>query len=339
MVQHGLWPIRLEVRTMNDITLTAPNPSFSTLNPNLQLYWDSVSYNALCTCARFYQYSIIWGFTLDGPGNVHFEFGILLHSAAETYDRARAAGADHESALLSAFRWAVENTWDHNLKRPWVTDEPTKTRNTLLRTVVWYLDHYKDENLKTHILPDGRPAVELPFRFNLNQISPTGDFKSPDGEDYYYCGYLDKVVSWNVELWIRDIKTTKYELDDNYFIQYTPNNQVSGYSVAGSVVLHENVDGMIIDGIQVQVNGSKFRRKQIPRSKDTLEEWLRGFWYKIKEAERYAIDDEYPMNPKSCGFGRNQCQFRPVCSAEPNERLDMLNNFYKRHVWNPLEPR
>ena len=315
------------------------NTSFSPKNPNLQLFWDSVSYNALDTCPRYYYYNIIRGVVRAEEDDVHLKFGIILHSGAELYDKNRASGADHEEALRESFRYAILATWDNDLNRPWTTSEPTKTRNTLLRTLIWYLDHYKDENLKTHILPDGRPAVELPFRFALNSISPSGSFKSPYGEEYYYCGYLDKVVSWNFELWIRDIKTTKFDLDDTYFRQYTPNNQVSGYSVAGSIVLHQHVDGMIIDGIQTLVSGSRFRRKQIPRSPEMLEEWLRDFWYKIKTAEKYAEDNYYPMNTKSCGWGRNQCQYRPICSSEPSDREDLISNFYTSRIWNPLIPR
>lgn len=308
------------------------NTSFSLTNPNLQLFWDSVSYNSFCTCPRFYYYNIIRGVTLDVSENVHFQFGIFLHSASEHYDRAIAAGADHEEALLSAFKLTILSTWNEDLRRPWTSDDPTKTRNTLLRTVVWYLDKYKDDNLETYILPDGRPAVELPFRFPLG-------FSSSNNEEFHYCGYLDKVVSWNSELWISDIKTTKYELNDNYFRQYTPNNQVSGYSLAGSIVLHQHIDGMIIDAIQILVSGSRFLRKQIPRSNDLLEEWLKDFKLNIALAEKYANENYYPMNPKSCGFGHNQCQYRPVCSSEPSDREDLLTNFYTSRIWNPLIPR
>lgn len=315
-----------------------PNPSFSSINPWLQLAWDSTSLNALCLCPRYYFYNIIMGYTLTGEMSADLKFGILLHSSAELYDRLMARGATHEEATLEAFKFAVNSTWDDELKRPWVSDEPTKTRNTLLRTIVWYLDRYKDENLKTHILPDGRPAVELPFRFSLNNLILDG-FKSPDDEEYLLCGYLDKVVSWNEELWIRDIKTTKYELDEIYFRQYTPNNQISQYSVAGSVVLHQHVDGVIIDGIQVQVNGSKFLRKQISRSPAMLERWLHDFYFRIKEAEFYAQKQYYPMNPRSCGWGKNKCQYWSVCSSEPEAAFDILENYYTRRIWNPLEPR
>lgn len=323
---------------MNEFT-PLPNPAFSKNNSLLQLAWDSTSYNALCLCPRYYQYNIIFGYALSGEMSIDLRFGILLHSASEFYDRLRATGADHEEAVKSAFNFAIHETWDADLKRPWMTEDSTKNRNTLLRTLIWYLDTYRDDNLKTYILPDGRPAVELPFRFSLNALSESGDFKSPYNEEYQICGYLDKVVSWNEELWIRDIKTTKYELDDTYFRQYTPNNQVSIYSVAGSVVLHTDVDGMIIDGIQVQVGGSKFRRKQIPRSPAMLEEDLIDFRYRIKEAEFRAAENYYPKNPRSCGFGKNQCQFRNVCSSEPEARFDLLENFYTKRLWNPLEPR
>lgn len=319
-------------------SLPPTNPSFSAINPWLQLSWDSTSLNALCLCPRYYLYNIIMGYTLIGEMSVDLKFGILLHSSVELYDRYRANSASHEEALLETFKFAIKETWDSELKRPWTSDQPNKTRNTLLRTIVWYLDKYKDENLKTHILPDGRPAVELPFRFSLDNLILEG-FRSPNDEEYQLCGYLDKVVSWNDELWIRDLKTTRYDLDEIYFRQYTPNNQISLYSVAGSVVLHQTVDGVIIDAVQILVGGSRFLRKQIPRSPNNLEQWLRDFWFRIKEAEFYAEQQYYPMNPRSCGWGRNKCQYWSVCSSEPEARFDILENYYTRRVWNPLSPR
>lgn len=318
--------------------IPSPNGAFSPVNPWLQLAWDSTSYNAICLCPRYYFYNIIMGYTLSGEMSPDLKFGILLHSSAELYDRAMADGAAHEEAILLAFKFAIDATWDEESKRPWTSEEPTKTRNTLLRTIVWYLDKYRDENLKTHILSDGRPAVELPFRFSLNNLVLDG-FKSPDDEEYLLCGYIDKVVSWNEELWISDIKTTKYELDEIYFRQYTPNNQISLYSIAGSVVLHQHIDGVIIDGIQVLVGGSKFLRKQIPRSPSMLERWLQDFYFRIREAEFYAEKQYYPMNSRSCGWGRNKCQYWSVCSSEPEAAFDILNNYYTKRVWNPLEPR
>lgn len=314
------------------------NSSFSAIVPKLQTSWDATSYNSLCECPRKYELSIINGYRLGGDASDDLTFGIIFHSARETYERWQDAGHDHDKCLIEALRTAITLSWDAEQNRPWVSFEPTKTRNTLLRTIVWYFDQYHNDTLKTHTIAD-KPAIEQHFRFGLGELSDDG-FRAPTGEEYNLCGYLDKAVDWNEEVWIVDTKTTKYELDDTYFKQYDPDNQISLYSIAGYVILRQHVNGVIIDGVQTLVNGSRFRRKQIPRSQFQLEEWLRDFHVRMKQNEQYVADNYWPQNPKSCGYGRRQCQFRPVCSCDdPGARQDMLDNFYTKRIWDPLQPR
>jgi PD-(D/E)XK nuclease superfamily len=307
------------------------NSSFSQQIPKLQIAWDSTSLGALKSCPRLYQYSIIegYGIPLDNP---HLKFGIVFHSATELYSRHRARGSDHQTSLLIALRHALVETWDFTLGRPWASKEPTKTRDTLLRSIVWYLDQFQNDPLETLILDNGVPAVELSFRFDT-------DLETSSGENFQLCGHIDRVVSWNGEIWITDKKTTKAELDDHWFRNFTPDNQVSLYSIAGIVTLNKEIDGLIIDGCQILVTGSRFRRKPISRSREQLEEWMTDLRFWLHQAEGYARANHWPQNEKSCGFGRNQCQFRSVCSAEPAIRQTLLDSQFSRRTWDPLQPR
>jgi len=307
------------------------NSSFSPRLPNLQLAWDSTSYNALDKCPRFYQHSIIEGRT-GAHINAHLKFGTIFHGATELYARNRAEGLGHDQSLTESLRYAIVETWNPILRRPWASEEPTKTRNTLFRSIVWYLDQFKDDSLRTLILANGKPAVEFSFRFD------TG-LRTTNDEPLLLCGHIDRIVEWNDEMWITDRKTTKNELDENYFKQFNPHNQVSIYSIAGIVALGETIRGLIIDGCQILVTGSRFRRQPIPNSDDLLEEWMKDFEIKTRQAEEYARENYWPMNRQSCGHGRFQCQFRPVCSSEPSMRPDLLEALYVRRTWDPLQPR
>lgn len=315
------------------------NAAFSTLLPNLQLYWDSVSYNALDKCPRYYQFSIVLGYggTTDGGTNDHLVFGILWHAACEVYDHQRAEGVDHEAAVRHVVYCVLVNTWDYVHDRPWLSAEPNKTRRTLIRTLILYLDKYENDPLKTVIKSDGKPAVEVSFNFDLGEI--IDGFRAPTGENYSLCGHLDKVADWNNDYWIVDKKSSGYELDEGYFKQFSPDNQMSIYNIAGQVVLHKPIAGMMIDAAQILVGGTRFRRKPIPREPEHLAEWLTDFRIKMRENESYVANNHWPMRPKSCGFGRLQCVFRPVCTAEPIARQEMLDHFYERRTWDPLETR
>jgi hypothetical protein len=364
-----------EVKTETDSALRPVNTAFSTKVPNLQLYLDSTSLGDFKSCAQLYKYRIIDGYSSPYSSTDLF-FGILFHSATEVYERSRASGIPHDESVIDALRHAVMATWDNEKKRPWTSDVTDKSRNTLLRTIVWYLDTFKDENLKTVVFPNGDPAVEVSFRFDTGirteakfecpvcfgagAAKISGARKSEDspgdieftieqctecngtgavGEPFYLCGHLDRVVYWNSELWIMDKKTTRYALDDNYFRQFSPDNQMSLYSVAGAVTLESEVGGLIIDGCQVLVTGSRFRRKTIPRSPEQLEEWLVSLKHWLHWLEYCAKNDYWPQNERSCGYGNRQCQFRPVCSSDPSTRQEMLDGMYVRRTWDPLIPR
>jgi hypothetical protein len=324
----------------NRITPPEPVSAFSETLPNLQLAWDSTSLGALKKCPQYYKYHIIDGYT-SGQPNAHLEFGTLFHSATELYERLRSTGLDHQKALIDVVRWTILNTWDNETNRPWLSDEPTKTRETLIRTLIWYLDFYKDDRIETITLPNGKPAVEVSFRFPLSGDEHDTSFRTETtGEEFILCGHLDKIGSFNGGHWILDTKTTKYELDDYYFRQYTPDNQMNLYDIAGAVIFNQEIEGVIVNAIQILVNGSRFKRRYINRSPEQREEWLRDLNIWLHQAEIYAVANHWPQNEKGCGYGKGRCQFWGICSTDPSARQELLDGlFVKRPAWNPLETR
>lgn len=331
--------------TPDEVPDQIPNSPFSPTLPTLQLYWDSMSLGALKKCPRLYKYWIIDGYQLDAPPNDHLTFGLLFHRATEEYAHARNAGKTHDEGVRIALKTAILQSWDFENKKPWTSIEPTKTRKTLLRTIVWYLDNYENDPIETMTLPDGSPAVEVGFRIPLtdDDEDELGDdrFRSlTTGEGYYLCGRLDKIGLWNEKPYIEDRKTTKYQLDDTYFNNYQPDNQMSLYDIAGVIILGTTTYGVIVDAAQVLVNGSRFRRQPIHRYTEQREDWLNDLAMWLHMAETYAVTNQWPQNENGCGFGYNRCQFWKVCSSNPSVRQDLLDSQYtKTRGWNPLERR
>ena len=81
-----------------------PDPFCKTLPTQLRA-WDATSLRAYQECPRKYQYAIVEGYRR--PGNIHTFWGGAYHSAIETYDRARIAGASKEDALDEALNCAL----------------------------------------------------------------------------------------------------------------------------------------------------------------------------------------------------------------------------------------
>lgn len=317
--------------------MTEPAPSPFLPGTYLQLAWDSTSIGYLKTCPRLYQYIMIEGWATK-EDSVHLHFGIEYHAALQDYDLSRAAGIGHNEAVHDVVRELLIRTADFN------SDHKTKTREGLVRTVVWYLDEYSKDPATTYILANGAPAVELSFRFELS-YGPAASPSTP----FLLCGHLDKVVTFNSELMVMDHKTCKSAPTQWYFSQYDPDNQMSLYTVAAQVVLDSPIKGVIIDAAQIADVYSTFGRGFTFRTKDQTEEWLADLRYWLTLAEQFAAAQHWPMNDKACNSYRSEaegkigCPFREICSKSPSVRGRFLEgNFIKlapEARWNPLAVR
>jgi hypothetical protein len=284
-----------------------------------QFAWDSTSLTTFKECARKYYYKIVLGYSTR-ERSVHLDFGIALHSAYEYYHRCAAQGIDHEAALRDTVKQTLIDT------AGWNPDDNYKNRKTLIRTIVWYLDERKDDPTQTVILANGKPAVELSFRFEIPNT------------DFLYCGHMDRIASYQNDLYVFDYKSTKRALYTEYFDQFSPHNQMTGYTVGAKVTFHQPVKGVMIDAAQVGVGFSRFARGLAPRPDAVLDEWLSELAYWVKLAHGYAQADFWPMNESSCDkyFG---CEFRRVCAKSPAQRKTWLEADYTKRLWDPLQIR
>jgi hypothetical protein len=319
---------------------TAQSPFYE--NTNIQWAWDSTSLGLFKTCPRKYYYSMIEEWAGRGL-SVHLIYGQWYHSALELYDKDRAAGKDHEDALRHVVRLLLDWTWvrptdasDPSIPpegHPWSMDHNTKTRENLVRTVVWYLEQFRDDPAKTVILDGGVPAVELSFRLDA-------------GDDLVLCGHLDRLVDFGGQKFVMDHKTASTTISNYYFDQYKPSNQMTLYTLAAQIIYKEPVAGVIISAAQIAVGFSRFARGITYRTPAELDEYLRNTRRWVADAHRMGEEsvtlpdpaEAFPMNDTSChDFGG--CPFRSVCSVDPGIRPEVLKANYEKREWNPLEVR
>jgi hypothetical protein len=293
----------------------------------IQFAWDSTSLNTFKECPRKYYYSIVQGWS-SREQSVHLTFGIYMHEGLELYHRLRTT-LDHERALRQIVGDMMVRT--KNFK----SDDKYKNRFNLIRALVWYLDAKKDDPAKTIILSNGKPAVELSFRFEL-----------PNAPDFLYCGHMDRIASFDNHLYVFDTKTTKRALYTEFFDQFNPHNQMTGYTLGGKITFSQPVKGVVIDAVQLGVGDAakpdvgfaRFARGFSLRAEEQLDEWLHTTAYFVKLAAKYAQEDFWPMNEGACNnyFG---CQFRPICSKAPKQREVWLKADYVHRLWDPLQVR
>lgn len=304
-----------------EVVESTPSPYIP--GTNIQYAWDATSIEELKRCARLRNYKAQgWR---PKKENVHLRFGSEYHRCIQDYEILRAEGFDHKDCLFDVVRALTFRIQDFE------SDNPNKNRDTLVRTVIWYLEQHKDDPAKTWIMTNGKPAVEIPFNFALD-YGPTPD------QPYVLCGKLDRVAIFNGDLFINDHKTTKYGLTEWYWKQFNPNTQMSLYPLAGKIIFKAPIKGVLIDAAQVLVNGTNFDRYIAYRTEEQLDEWLEDLKYHLKFYEMCVADDYWPMNDSSCDkYGG--CAFRDyVCSKSPQIRDKMLKaNFNREEPWNPLK--
>lgn len=333
---------------------TEPAPSPFLPGTNIQFALDSTSIGYFKTCPRLYYYTMIEGWQPKGE-SVHLTFGILYHEALHNYDILRIDGRDHEEAVFEVVKWLCESAEgypDVSESKPSIK---AKSFESLLRTVVWYLDKYPRETdpAETVVLANGKPACELSFRFELDW-GPKGleSYQMQDellnSQPYLLCGHLDRVVTFNENLFVMDRKTTTSALSAYYFDQWSPNNQMSLYSIAGQIVVGSPVRGVIIDAAEVKGANSKsagyseFARGFTFRTPDQNDEWLSDLRVWTSAMEACATTGSWPMNEASCG-NYGGCKFREVCSKSPSVRENFLKSEFTKaeehERWNPLKAR
>lgn len=311
----------------------------------VQYAWDSVSLGLLKACPRKYQLSILLNWQPKRRSH-HLDFGIYYHSALEYYLKLMCAeqfDADgvliedrsekHELSVRLAIRKAMIDSkgYEPGPDRKSGKPKTDKTRQNLIRSLVWYFEHYGlSDPTSPLILSNGKPAVELSFRFDI-------------GNDLMLAGHLDQIVKFGDDHYVMDHKTTSSTVTGasaSYFFQnFNPDNQMSLYSLGSSIAFQTPIRGVIIDAAQIAVGFTAFGRDLTHRSPRQLQEFLEGVYSYRRMAEAYTQAGFFPMNETACG-NYGGCAFRGICSKDPTVRERFLRTeFTQEKPWNPLEPR
>lgn len=320
---------------------------------NIQFAWDSVSLSTILECPQRYKYRIIDGWRSKSPNTaIALAFGILVHAGIEQFHRLKADGYKHKDATHAALRHimtlredadgtplyahiptqddidAIKQDTDEDDEGANLRNSKIRTRYHLWRALVWYFEQYRNDTMEVIRLADGRPAVEYSFRVGVGKALS-------DGTEILLAGHFDKVVSFNGQEFVSDIKTTK-SITRQYFAGFDLSHQMTGYTLGGKLALARPIAGVVIDAMALQVGGVQFARAFTQRTESQLQEYINLLGYVGEMAERYYEHDYYPLNTSACIF----CEFKEVCRQPPELRPGYLNYLFERQeAWNPLKSR
>lgn len=315
---------------MNAIT---QNKSFL---DGVQWVWDATSLTLADTCLRKYQYRMLEGWNHPNK-SVHLIFGGLYATALEHYYKFRAQGATSNEALILVVKETLINSWTYEISvedqlpvpgtgEPLRFDHNAKTRENLIRTIVWYVDTFEDESISVVTLSNGKPAVELSFTL-------------PVDDGVMFAGHIDRLVEYTSDYYVMDQKTTGGTITSSYFDGFNPDVQMSMYTFAGRMIYSIPVKGVIIDAAQINVGFTRFERGFTFRSDSQLDEWYAEALGTVRRAQAASRDQYFPKNTTACG-NYGGCEFRRICSRSPEVRKNFLAaDFVRGPTWDPLDRR
>ena len=296
--------------------------------------WDATSVSAYEKCPRFYKLRHLDGWQPRNRSE-HLTFGGVFASALESFYKLLAADMPREDALRQVTREALAATWLYDIDpetgeasggHPWLSLHASKTRETLIRSIVWYIDHFENDATEIVTLANGKAAAELSFSVPLS-------------DDLLYCGHIDRLVNYSGGKYVMDQKTTGTTITPRFFEAFKPDVQMGGYTWAGKQIFDLPVSGVIIDAVQIAVGFTRFQRGFVPYPEPLLDEWLANTLHTISEAKRSHEESNYPMRRTSCG-NYGGCEFRRVCSRIPHHRDNILHSEFERAPrWDPLQRR
>lgn len=302
----------------------------------VQFAWDSTSIKLAETCLRKYKYKMLDGWQ-PFRKSVHLLFGGWYASALESYYKYVADGMAADEALEEIVAEALVETWEYEFDEdglqiegsgaPWQSDHNTKTRENLIRTIVWYLDQFgEDDSCSTVILSSGAPAVEHSFRLEADN-------------GIILSGHLDRLVEYQHHPYVQDQKTTGTTISGRFFDGFNPDTQMSLYTFAGKAIFGVPVKGVMIDGAQIAVGFTRFERGFTFRTDAQLNEWYDDTMQVIERAQAATRENNFPLNPSSCG-NYGGCEFRHICARSPEVREQFLKaDFERGERWDPLKVR
>lgn len=227
-----------------------------------------------------------------------------------------------------------------------------RTREKAAQVLLEYIKEYPHENFKL-IGPEGDPLVEKAFTIPTGMYLECQECEGYMGEDddwegkcsncgkaleeIQYGGIIDAGIEFAGKVYVLEHKTTT-QMGNSYFLQFKPNNQVTGYIWGLSKLSSAKIGGAMINGIGLyKASPTKFDRHLTNRAACEIDEWLihvKETCNEIKRCERTGI---WPWRTMACTL-YGLCDYHNVhVLATEGERSKRLEQDYTMSTWNHEE--
>ncbi len=261
-------------------------------------------------------------------------FGAAMHKAAEEWTNARITGQP-DNAAIEIGHAAFETIWHAGLpedvRAKLEIDGNRRSIRNFQRLFKGYRERFPFESY-TRVL-----GCEIPFTFQLGV--------TPQGREVYWSGILDRAVEWMEGIYYRELKTTSFQLDSDFFDQFRLSGQLTGQVWAGQQQFGTQFAGAVVEGIKVEAPlKTKVRQASelasaevVDITQEAIEEWKRDTLQKVDDIHAMRERQHWPMNRGDlCKQFHGGCSMRLICMALPSARAAVKAQYYHERVWNPI---
>jgi hypothetical protein len=319
------------------------------------LFLDNSSLERFTTCPRSAEYYIC-NKRESSDERIALAFGKAIHKILEARYRhnpnvvTKVPGistTDTNDIMLAAARDAFAD---------WKNEDPEEFRNfsTAVTFIEKYNTHYPMEGFEILRLPDGSPAIEVPFAVPLGSLTIDGEIpvRLPTGEvtsrhlstlKIIWTGRIDMIVKRGDAIFLVDHKTTSM-MGPQYFKEFDLSSQVYGYIWAASTLLGKPVSGFLVNALAFRKPTPKgkpfeFQRYPVPADIGLVGEWVNDTLHIVSDFVEMAKRGYFPKHTKWCVGKYGPCPYSPICSLPPSPSRELLLNSgnYKAVQWNPLD--
>ena len=268
-------------------------------------------------------------------------FGIAMHEGIAGFRIAKRDGMKYPDAYQHGAKILLE-AYKKNMppdSKSEVAQDDKRSAQNALRIFTGHCEHYEPMGLKY-------PYVEVPFAMLLGQIPLIKGPPHDQMVDVIYVGIIDAIIEWQNGLFVNDIKTTAWILNQNWLDGFQMDQGIIGYTVAARELLGIDTSRALIHGIWVSApaktaKGKKldeyFHTKELYWDESQLNEWRQNTLNTIQDIEMRKLDGKWSMayNEACNSFG--MCPYRPVCSSPLAAREQLLKMDFHKAIWTPLE--
>lgn len=274
-------------------------------------------------------------------------FGIAMHEGIATFRTAKHEGMQYPEAYQAGAKSLLESYKKHMPpeSQSEVKQDEKRSAQNALRIFTGYCEFYEPQALKF-------PHVEVPFAILLGQISTRTPVTVKDGEiqdpmrDVIYVGIIDAVLEMHNALYVNDLKTTAWNVQQSWLDGFQVDQGMMGYVVAAKELLGIDNNKGLIHGMWVQSPPKSgkgkplneyFHTKELWWDESQLSEWRQNTLNTIEAIELRKQDGKWQMDfGQNCGaFGG--CPYRNVCGSTPAAREQLLKMDFHKAIWTPLE--